>query len=704
MINELFHLHKSLERCGLKPPDLHPSVKSPKRQEGFVVGIAANGQVATVERCKPDRMASLWMIMPDNQNRFPVIPLKAPIFKVALAAEEVSDLHEQDAQKRCVALQRICEKAELAYTSKRLKKLSSRIRDFPLRLKPDFQNTPRSLEAFRELIERLATHALSADTFLNQLTFTAIKCCHSGRLEVDAIDLVESLLIGKWNEKAQAFKSIDIPIVFDVDDYHKFEERVAAPQLKSVISEQLLAAMIDSPEEGVCSLTGEMTPLEKDKFPNPNLPVLGPTYIMSMNKDARCHHRYGAIGPQVFAAGKRLTRELQNALVYITSKEREGKTWRPIPNHRKENKGEKRDLLIVYLEERPDAAIALADLFAEASQNSMEQAVFEETVATVCSALEGEPGIQKNSLLRILVLTNVDPGRKQVVLSGAFSVEAVRKGVEEWQKSSKNHPPISLPMPGKKGEKAVLGESSCPSPAAVMRLFQHQWIRGGTGATDIVGCRLSDVYELFVNGHRNVEPRLHHLLRLALQRTAPLLVGIGGALCTRQWKPFRNDAPRVALVTVSLMSILLYKLGYRKEVYMKEIAFNVGRLLALADTLHKEYCRHVRNAETPAQLIGNALMSTALENPERVLVRLSERIPIYQAWGNKVQGKEFGLVKWTLGQMGEVCNTLSEYPIPGRIDDAAKAQMLLGYLARPERKASGKEAINVTPADEETSK
>ena len=50
----------------------------------------------------------------------------------------------------------------------------------------------------------------------------------------------------------------------------------------------------------------------------------------------------------------------------------------------------------------------------------------------------------------------------------------------------------------------------------------------------------------------------------------------------------------------------------------------VGRLLALADTLHREYCIHVRGGEgsIPPQLIGNALMPVAAISPEAAVERL----------------------------------------------------------------------------------
>jgi len=76
---------------------------------------------------------------------------------------------------------------------------------------------------------------------------------------------------------------------------------------------------------------------------------------------------------------------------------------------------------------------------------------------------------------------------------------------------------------------------------------------------------------------------------------------------------------------------------------MRSKAFLVGRLLAMADLLHKEYCLDVRKGSIPTQLVGNALMPTALENPQQALARLSDRIYVYKSWVDKsYSSKESG--------------------------------------------------------------
>ena len=156
------------------------------------------------------------------------------------------------------------------------------------------------------------------------------------------------------------------------------------------------------------------------------------------------------------------------------------------------------------------------------------------------------------------------------------------------------------------------------------------------------------VYDLYLGDTFIARQAANNFLALFLQRLGELFIGYGGTdHITSETikfeimkKKYSTDARKSVLHGISILAIVLYKLGIRKEVYMKNAAFNVGRMLALADKLHCEYCINVRGKnETdtekkksiPAQLIGNALMRTALDNPLKGLSLLSERLLIYQA-------------------------------------------------------------------------
>lgn len=118
---------------------------------------------------------------------------------------------------------------------------------------------------------------------------------------------------------------------------------------------------------------------------------------------------------------------------------------------------------------------------------------------------------------------------------------------------------------------------------------------------------------------------------------------------------------------------------------MASPAFLVGRLLALADSLHYQYCQGVRNGQMPGQLLGNALMATALETPQVALALYAQRILPYQAWARTRKANEKGpeaLAKYFLGQLGEVCAEINPPDVPVRASEAEKTELILGYLAK----------------------
>jgi hypothetical protein len=115
---------------------------------------------------------------------------------------------------------------------------------------------------------------------------------------------------------------------------------------------------------------------------------------------------------------------------------------------------------------------------------------------------------------------------------------------------------------------------------------------------------------------------------------------------------------------------------------MKTAPFLIGRMLSLADQIHYHYCQHVRNKQSPAQLIGNALMVTALEEPGKALALYAQRILPYQAWAKTAKGEEGRLAGEFLSELGKACTEVSLVDIPPRCTDTDKAQMLLGYLSK----------------------
>jgi hypothetical protein len=142
------------------------------------------------------------------------------------------------------------------------------------------------------------------------------------------------------------------------------------------------------------------------------------------------------------------------------------------------------------------------------------------------------------------------------------------------------------------------------------------------------------------------------------------------------------------LLIPSILGLLLHKLGIRKESYMSNAPFLVGRMLKLADELHALYCKEVRDNKMPPQLIGNSLMTAALDSPIQSLAQLALRLKPYYGWAQTYRSKETGgLAGYFIGLYGEVSSELANLGLPIRFNDAERAQLLLGYLAANPKKA-----------------
>jgi hypothetical protein len=284
-----------------------------------------------------------------------------------------------------------------------------------------------------------------------------------------------------------------------------------------------------------------------------------------------------------------------------------------------------------------------------------------------------------NVTVNVLVLAKADKARTKIVLRSDFTATRLIESAQRWVEGGRNIPDIAYAQT--KSPKLQL-KPAIPHPAQVISLLKNVWPRDCSRSQKVKGVRIADGLGLLIERGAEERRTANLLLRFAIRHSFPLLSYIGHAQHRRDGKPkIDKNKVRQANSLFGLLGLLLFKLEYQKGDYMHGAPFLIGRLLALADTLHYEYCSHVREKSFPPQLIGNALIPAALDNPGSGLARLFERLRVYQAWAKTAQGENVGLAKWVIGQLGKTAEELSRLDLPGRCGDAAKAQMMLGYLA-----------------------
>lgn len=710
MLNEGYVLFKSLERCGIVLTKRHPDLKKPGKKDGLIVGLNREGRVDRIEYRNKDDVSRLWTIREGNYNSFPVLILREPIWKVDKNDELRNNLNnlKEETKKR----ELIIKKNRKLNITKKQEKWWKRLIERINNIIQYFETQDEEYKAFFELMNRFKS--LKINNFIEDLS-------NNLRQKGDDIpySLLENILIGnKWDNRNNGYV-IEIPLILDVSDWKNFSIRVASPKFEGFVSNCLYKMeknhlIQQNASEKISALSGKNTILEDDKFPNPKLPVIGITYIFAVNKDTPCQTRYKKTSVEIIPIGREEANSIQDSLIWITDSSREGKTWYPVPGLM-----DNRDLLITYLENKPDIDVNKAYLLGGISKNSFSESNYEAIAKIVIDALKGKEVVKVNDVIRIFVLRKVDLGRTQVSLHRVYTVSELEKADKLWREASKNSPPFSLPFFKKEIKKITENENIksvsisqflnndglntiflstwCPFPADLVQITQKQWIRFGKGSYTVPGISLGDIYDIFFDLDNKQKDLANDLLRLTIQRTQSLLIGFGNVDHKKEIKIFNTDTKFAVLKIVSIISIYLYKLGINKENYMKDKFFLVGRFLSLVDTLHFEWCKNVRGGypeksenewrkAIPPQLLGNAHLQIALDNPVSAFDMLSRRINIYQAWTKKESGEKVKLARWALGELGEISDLLSKSNLPSSTTSAERAQILLGYLARPEKK------------------
>lgn len=674
LLNELFALSSSLAKRELQVPTRHAWIKPFKKGEAVVAELDEAGTLARVSVLSAEEVASLRNIAPDNQKSFPGFNLNCPV----LALSDTALWSQPEALWKYAVAATL--ESPLAYQSRDLRRLSRLLGDFPLKeIAPRLRGDGPKLLATMAILQRLADAKPEAPTFLHHLSLQVVAGAQDGRL---SRAMALAILYGKPNKRKLRLEEWKTTLIFDVSDIDRFPYRVADSAIAAEWSRLLIASESSSSEGGppfLCGLTGRPDSPMGDKMPSPNLKILGPTYLMSMNKDIPCQTRYGQTSTGIFRVGETTVQNLNDALVFITDPTRRQKTWAGVPN----GSNDQSDLLIAYLEEEPESDVPIAGFFADIESNAAQDlATYEARTAHIHDALRLRETAGNDSKIKVIALSKIDKGRAQVVFSASYSTAAIYAGRERWLAGAQNIPEIAIPFPVAKGEPAIWRSGHKPSPSEVMISFKHQWLRAGQTSQNVPGVDLGSIYGLLLEPE--VGAQSTWLLDRYLKLTEPLLIGLSRALSGGAKIP--ESARKEALITIAVYGILLLRQGRKKEIYMESRDYLLGQFLQLADLLHRLYCVHERKGSIPPQLIGNAAIPMALQSPRRAIQVLGNRIPVYVAWADRYQGDEAGLAKWSRKELGRLSAILKDEKLDSRVSANGKAELLLGYLANTKQK------------------
>lgn len=690
MMNELYELSKSLEHNGFLQSTTHPNIGNAGKGYCLLIELDDNGMPQGVRLLEKEQTAALWKHSKGNHNSFPAIRVQKPL----LSADESKKIDGTVWDKAKLS-ERIEPLLQLDYSSINPECGDIKISSWSVNeLKPVSVSEQPELAALKKLISVFPREGQQTAFLLNLTQFLCKQVEQCGR--ADLLYLIKKLLVGTYELKSGKYVA-GCMTYYDMYEAGKYENLVSSLKTQRVLTQLLNSKSIrESSNSGIGNiispLSGAKTVGIGDKYPNPNIPLLGLTYLYSKKSDTPCLTRYKMTGTEAFQAGKTEISAISDAVAFLTADFRKNKSWRAMSDSNRE----KPNLLLAYLSDDPQNNAYLAKILGDPSDyDELEEyrqeaeLIYNALCKQVLGSLEDVLRKNPNSKVNLILLETLDPGRKQIVYATSFTAEKLRENLMTWDAASKNAPPIEIRVRDKK--EVLSFRPICPGPSDICQLLKINYTRSGSGKPlKQSDASLHEIYNLYMPAVKtDCSELLERFFRLTMQKSIWLLGDIQCKQITDYALPptkqLQTQAKQAAKF-VSLLSILLYLAGIRKENYMFDAPFNVGQFLKLADMLHKEYCVQVRNsgnkqASLPAQLMGNEMLVIASENPVDGFIRLRDRMKIYLAWANTATGENAGLAKWILARFEEVSMKIAATELPEQFTSAQQAQVLLGYLA-----------------------
>lgn len=698
MLNELYDLSLSLEKAGIVPAEWHPDLKElpkvSKAKPCFKVYLAQDGAIAEVEPIEDSsKIESLrkWQ-SGGNGYSFPCFNVR-PLFKayVGNGAKDIEKKAFDDWLKglkkaqvlsdaAASVLERYTNNGNALWGDEDKKRVATCLDSIPSKLNEILGEPPDEYRAMAALIERC--RKTTADKFFQQL---AVFLEDRIRKNPSACDKYAGFLLHCGTNPPNN----DIQLILELaDGLSAFPRPAAHSEIHSWLNQKLLNNENNELSEGVASskhadafgFTGEDW---KSKFAEVNVPILGGVKLRAMNPESPCQTRYRRVDATSFVVGKEVRKRVKGALEWLTDDKRKGKTWGNVSFARDD-----KEILLVYPSELPKAPIAAVAMFGGAATNAATQSArFMDYAEDVTKALHTISRPLKEVEMRVFALRKMDKARTQVSCNRQYSAERLIAAATEWQTSCGNVPVIEIRQWGKeKGAKPEWHSLEVPFPLEVIWCLNTPWPKAADDAKKRVReFSSSDGIALLLDEGVRLEPLLERALHAVIRNGGNLLMAMAHTQHHDGIHKINGKYDKQKLLLPVILGLLLAKLNWKKGDYMKTAPYLIGRMLSLADQIHYHYCQHVRNGSTPTQLIGNALMATALEEPEKALALYAQRVLPYQAWAKTTSGEGAGLAKYFLAELGKACSDVTLVDVPRRCADADKAQMLLGYLAKTEK-------------------
>ena len=678
MINEFMQLAKAIPSDGTEYAAREDKLTSLPKGETIRVLLAADGTISDVEVLDKERSASLRKYMPNKFKAFPgfnqlLVPTIDTWRTRIEESQSLPTTQKEELFKRLGVKDSVPDTEEQLYGAKGLYKkavkgIKSNLIDFPKEL----ASKTGSLLDENETLFRL----LNAQTKIeDEKSFLASleKVCFEKSIKYDLTKPVS--------------------FFFDVDDYEEWPmvHRRTLDRLNEVLckSENAAIAVQGGSSEAAVDAFGGACAGADALMRDISIPLLGMIKMRSSNKDVEALNRYHVTGSEGFPMGKSARIEAEAALKYVINPDGDGFTYGRVSAN---------EILIAY----PADVVSrqktpLVQMFGGGSNPERERLVFRKVAQDVIELLKGEGRDLSNRELRIFSIRKMDKARTKVVYYRNIDVTALARASEEWNEGCHNLPTLDVKdwptiskgeRKSEKDKKPLPVEIETVFPARLYRYLNKYYKRNfSTEDIEVARFEPSTGLELMLMDEASVVPFVQSIL-------SQVMIQAGNyyrALCVSLGQNKVASAKDKGL-HLGIIGLLLYKVGKRKENYMNETAFLLGRFLRIADGLHRCYCDSERKGQYPGEFCGSSLISAMMENPVVALAQFGQRSAPYVRWAQACQKEKYeGLAHWWLNQWQPIADALHATKLSTRLTDAERAELFLGYLSSLPKKEKAQE-------------
>ena len=715
MINELMTLAESMERAGITPERWDDSLKQlkkpTKKHPRLRVSINTEGEITSIDQI-PDKLVQSLRSYQSGANgwTFPGFDVR-PLFLLNFEDEALLEIVNErqfsnwKSGKEPIDIQVLKDLCidERSNWKQDFKKVNQCLFHAVDALEQAISTTLEDAPTLTEIVGRAK---LLRTDFRNKLTASLFGFIEKSDSELAATYL--GILFHCKTPSESTEKSLGTVSVFmELDDWHSSSKTRPVAHVETMkLMNRLVANAKKSNEEDEERVDPLGFPAESKTQKMPEVRLGGALSKISLRSFAfsnQCQIRYGLKEQFSYPLGSQSRNRLKSAIEWLSSSENQKITWQD---------GVKGERIFAFPEKLSKVPAPLAQILGEPT--AAGQALnFLEKAKQVISALQGKFDEENRDFaIFVFALRKMDSARTKVVFDGTYTARGLIEAAEAWEVGCNNVPPIRWRQWGAKKGEIVDGSPKTLFPLQFATCLNRVWKQASRVKSTDKGKKTNKLLCETKSESQDIQTSegvsllmndfgrgfLDRCLKVALTNSKNLLVYIGCQITRNQIAEVTKGFDHHKSILPSCLGLILHKLNIKKVNYMKDVPFLLGQILKISDEIHALYCKVVRKDSYPQQLLGNALMVSALESPNQAMATLATRINAYLGWAKSHRFKKqnptgdptFTTDKqagWYISLYERVADQIAVAGlIPDRFDDKDKAQLLLGYLASHPKK------------------